>query len=358
MGEPSDPPEGTPEGAPGGGDDEYRSVVFDETFVRAARLQEFSAQERITDHTPAVRRLPPARRSGLSRQALVLVLLIAVAFGTAVYMGVRHPYRTPVAARPAEPLRMTVVPLAPEGAVPGARDVALLYAHSPAAGFRAGAEGVPLPPTRRTANFSDDQVVTALLTARDYVVRSALDPAVVTGGETRTVRVLLDSGQQEQFDESMHRPAADGRHAVTGWLVRFDPARVRLADPHIRVRGTLQAAEADSGTLEVTTDHTVVYALRPAGAGRDAEASLFTVRRELRFRFDREDLRLRQAELLVSHVQAGPQSCTQDPSPHLHPLLAGRRAPRTPPPGTNPYAPDTTTPALCGTLSEAAQPKL
>ncbi len=86
---------------------------------------------------------PPARRSGLSRQALVLVLLIAVAFGTAVYMGVRHPYRTPVAARPAEPLRMTVVPLAPEGAVPGARDVALLYAHSPAAGFRAGAEGVP-----------------------------------------------------------------------------------------------------------------------------------------------------------------------------------------------------------------------
>ncbi len=121
---------------PRGGDDEYRSVVFDETFVRAARLQEFSAQERITDHTPAVRRLPPARRGGLSRQALVLVLLIAVAFGTAVYMGVRHPYRTPAAERPAEPLRMTVVPLAPESPVPGARDVEQLYAHSPAAHFR------------------------------------------------------------------------------------------------------------------------------------------------------------------------------------------------------------------------------
>ncbi|MCX4620128.1 SCO2583 family membrane protein [Streptomyces albogriseolus] len=358
MGEPSDPPEGTPEGVPRGGDDEYRSVVFDETFVRAARLQEFSAQERITDHTPAVRRLPAARRSGLSRQALVLVLLIAVAFGTAVYMGVRHPYRTPAAERPAEPLRMTVVPLAPEGPVPGARDVGQLYAHSPAARFRAGAEGVPLPPTRRTANFSDDQVVAALLTAKDYVVRSALDPAVVTGGETRAVRVLLDSGQQEQFDESIDRPAADGRHAVTGWLVRFDPARVRLADPHIRARGTLQAAEADSGTLEVTTDHTVVYALRPAGAGPDAQASLFTVRRELRFRFDREDLRLHQAELVVSHVQAGPQSCALDPAPRLHPLLAGQRAQHTAPPGTNPYAPDTPAPALCGTLAEAAQPRL
>lgn len=325
--------------------------------MRAARLQEFSAQERITDHTPAVRRLPPARRGGLSRQALVLVLLIAVAFGTAVYMGVRHPYRTPAAERPAEPLRMTVVPLAPESPVPGARDVEQLYAHSPAAHFRAGAEGV-LPPTRRTANFTDDQVVSALLTARDYVVRSALDPAVVTGGETRAVRVLLDSGQQEQFDESIDRPAADGRHAVTGWLVRFDPARVRLADPDIRVRGTLQAAETDSGTLEVTTDHTVVYALRPAGADRDAEASLFTVRRELRFRFDREDLRLHQAELVVSHVQAGPQSCALDPAARLHPLLAGQRAPHTPPPGTDPYAPDTTTPALCGTLAEAAQPRL
>ncbi|MCZ9343699.1 hypothetical protein NGM37_38715, partial [Streptomyces sp. TRM76130] len=128
MGGPSDPPEGTPEG----GDDEYRSVVFDESFVRAARLQEFSAQERIADHTPAVRRRPVLRR-GLSRQVLTLVVLIAVAFGTAVYMGVRHPYQSPVARQSAEQVRMTVVPLAPGGEVPGAADAERLYAHSPAA---------------------------------------------------------------------------------------------------------------------------------------------------------------------------------------------------------------------------------
>ena len=64
-----DPPEGTPEGAPGGGEDEYRSVVFDESFVRAARLQEFSAQERMADHARAVRSRPPAARAGASRQA-------------------------------------------------------------------------------------------------------------------------------------------------------------------------------------------------------------------------------------------------------------------------------------------------
>src|ERR1044072_256786 len=171
-----DPPEGTPEGGPGGGEDEYRSVVFDESFVRAARLQEFSERERMGDHTPGVRKSPPLHR-GLSRQAIILVLLIAVAFGTAIYMGVRHPYQSPAARQPVEPLRMTVIPLAPPGKGPGHTDPEYLYAHSPAAQYRVGAEGIPLPASRRTAHFSDSQVVTALTTAKDYIARSALDPA-------------------------------------------------------------------------------------------------------------------------------------------------------------------------------------
>ncbi|MET9521211.1 hypothetical protein [Streptomyces coeruleorubidus] len=356
MGGPGDPPEGTPEGAPGGGEDEYRSVVFDESFVRAARLQEYSAQERISDHAPAVRRVPPLRR-GLSRQALVLVLLIAFAFGTAIYMGVRHPYQTPAAQETAEPLRMTVIPLAPEGKVPGTADTAYLYERSPAAQFKTGAEGVPLPASRRTAHFSDSQVVSALTTAKDYIVRSALDPDVLTGREVRAVRVLLAPDQLDQFDQSFARPTADGRHAPTGWLVRFDPSRAELADRRVRVQGTLQAAEADSSTLEVTADHTFVYALRPAGAGGKAEASLFTVRRELHFRFDRDDLRLHQAQLVVSYVQAGPLSCAEDSTNHLRPLLAGQTAKEGGPAGTDPYATGSAT-ALCGSLATSAQPRV
>jgi hypothetical protein len=356
MGGPGDPPEGTPEGGPGGGEDEYRSVVFDESFVRAARLQEFSAQERIADHAPAVRRRPPLRR-GLSRQALILVLLIAVAFGTAIYMGVRHPYQTPAAQQPAEPLRMTVIPLAPQGRVPGHTDPEYLYAHSPAAQYRIGAEGIPLPASRRTAHFSDSQVVAALTIAKDYVVRSSLYPEVLTGEQGRPVRVLLDSDQLDQFDESFDRPAADGRHAPTGWLVRFDPSAAELADGRIRVQGSLQAAETDSATLEVTADHTFVYALRPTGAGDKAEASLFTVRRELHFRFDRDDLRLHTAQLVVSYVQAGPLSCAEDSAAHLRPLLAGQSAKAGGPAGTDPYATGGAT-ALCGSLAASAQPKV
>lgn len=355
MGGPGDPPEGTPEGAPTGGEDEYRSVVFDESFVRAARLQEFSARERMADHAPAVRRRPALQR-GLSRQALILVLLIAVAFGTAIYMGVRHPYQNPV-ARPPEPLRMTVIPLAPQTPVPGAANVEDLYAHSPAAQFGVGAEGIALPASRRTAHFSDSQVVAALTTAKDYLVKSSLDPEVLTGATDRPVRILLDPLQLDQFDQSFTHPAADGRHAPTGWLVRFDTARTELADFRIRVQGTLQATESDSNTLEVVADHTFVYALKPAGADAGAKASLFTVRRELRFRFDRDDLRMHQAELTVSYLQAGPLACADDSADRLRPLLAGQTAKAGGPAGTDPYATDGAT-ALCGSLATSAQPRI
>ncbi|MGW5470489.1 SCO2583 family membrane protein [Streptomyces chartreusis] len=366
MGGSGDPPEGTPEGGPGGGEEEYRSVVFDESFIRAARLQEFSAQERMADHAPAVRRRAPVRR-GLSRQALVLVLLIAVAFGTAIYMGVRHPYQGPAeSGPPAEPLRMTVIPLAPEGEVPGASDTDHLYASSPAAQFRIGAEGIPLPAARRTAHFSDGQVTNALSIAKDYIVRSSLYPEVLIGDQIRPVRVLLDPDQLDQFDQSFAHPAADGRHAPTGWLVRFDSSQAQLADRSIRVQGTLQAAETDASTLEVTADHTFVYALRAVAAGtgekaeaavKAAEASLFTVRRELHFRFDREDLRLHQTQLMVSYVQAGPLSCAEDSTNRLHPLLAGQTAKEGGPAGTDPYATGGAT-ALCGSLASGSQPKV
>ncbi|MFV0136038.1 hypothetical protein ACLGIH_22985 [Streptomyces sp. HMX87] len=353
MGGPADPPDGAPEGAPGGGEEEYRSVVFDESFVRAARLQEYSAEERISDHAPPVRSRIPLR-PGLPRQALILVVLVAVAFGTAVFMGLRHPAQAPTAQPAAEPLRTTVVPLAPRGPVPGAADADRLYAHSPAAEFRVGAEGVPLPTDRSTAHFTEEQVTNALTTARSYIVRSALDPDVLTGGAVRPVRVLLAPDQLEQFDASFDRPAADGRHAATGWLVRFDTDRVELTGDEIRVRGSLRAAESDAATLEVTAEHTVVYPVRPAGDDR-AEVSLFTVRRELHFRFDRDDLRLHQARLVASHVQAGPLSCAEDSADRLRPLLAGQTAEKGGPADTDPYATDGAV-GLCGTLAGSAQP--
>ncbi|MET8682112.1 hypothetical protein ABZW18_32195 [Streptomyces sp. NPDC004647] len=356
MAGPGEPPEGTPEGVPGGGEDEYRSVVFDESFVRAARLQEFSAQERLDDHAPAVRSRRAWARSGGGRQALILVTLIALAFATAIYMGIRHPYQQP-GAQVAEPLRVTLIPLAPRGPVPGGTP-ADLFEHSPAAQYKAGAEGVTLPAVRATQNFSESQVMAALVSAKEYIVRSALDPDALTGGAVRSVRVLIDPTQLGQFDRSLERPANDGRYAATGWLVRFDPSRVALADQGIRVHGTLAVSEAGPDQLEVSGDHTSVYALRPADAGNGhaGDASLFTVRREVRMRFDRDDLRDHRLEMVQTSVQAGPETCAANAAGWLRPLLAGESAKSDSPAGTNPYAPGRTTASLCGELAPNALP--
>lgn len=326
--------------------------MFDESFVQAARLQEYSAQERAGDHAPAVHSRPTWVRKGLSRQAVVLVVLIAVAFGSALYMGIRPP-EPPRTSRPTQPLRMTVVPLVPPGPVPGAARAENLFDHSPAAQFPVGAAGINLPAAHSTAHFSDSQVVTALSTAKDYLVESSLDPDVLTGGAVRPVRIMVDPQQLDQFDQSFRHPAADGRHGPTGWLVRFDPERTALADPKIRVQGTLRYAEDNPGNLEVISDHTFVYALRRT-EGSD-RVSLLTVRRELHFRFDRDDLRLGQAELVMSNVQAGPLSCGDESASRLRPLLAGQKARDAGPAGTDPYAAGDAT-ALCGALAGSAQP--
>ncbi|MGW7110457.1 SCO2583 family membrane protein [Streptomyces xanthophaeus] len=372
MAVPGDPPNGTPEDLGGGDDefraDEYRSVVFDEDFVRAARLQEFSAEERLGEHAPAVRSRSiwssgsPGHRTGTpgrgARQGMLLVLLIATAFAAAVYMGLRNPY-VPKADGHAEPLASTVVPLAPTTTVPGGRP-AELYADSPAAEYRVGAAGINLPAVRRTQHFTEGQVVTALSIAKDYLVQSSLDPEVLAGTASRPVRVMLDPDQLTQFDRSIATPSGDGRHAATGWLVRFDPRTAVVSDAGVRVNGTLAYEEVTPDVLEVVTDHTFVYAVRPAtGAPAAADgASLFTVRRELRLRFDREDLGVRRAELASAYVMAGPQDCSADPAGGFRPLLAGA-APTTvgPAPG-DPYAGGDSrrTAGLCGVMAQPGTP--
>jgi hypothetical protein len=210
------------------------------------------------------------------------------------------------------------------------RSVQELLRKSPAAKYPVGDAGVTVPDPQSTDHFSASQVFQAAGIAKQYVVASSLDVGVVLGGKTRAVRRLLDPDQQAQFDRGVEHPAADGRHEATGWMVRFDPAKVVLADPRIRVDGSIQVTETGSDELQVTTDHTFVYALRPKAAGatagtRQAEPRpvLFTVRRELRMRFDRSALRQSKVTLLASAAEAGPQACAADQMEFFQPLFPG-----------------------------------
>ena len=319
-----DPPEGAPAGAPGG-DDEYRSVVFDESFVRAARIQEYSARERLDGASRAVRIRHVLPRS-LARQAVALVLLLVLAFGFAIYMGVRHPYHADAGGTP-PPLQVSVIPLVPDGAVP-AVPAADPFAGSPAEAYRAGTDGIQFQGAERVGGFAQSEVMEAFTTIKAYISESALEPKAVTGGDVGAVRNLLDPGQLDQFEASVTRPQGDGSREATGWLVRFDPAehlQMVGGEAGVRVDGQVSPGEDRSGALEISADHTFVYALRGPGKP-DGPVSLFTVRRHLLFRFSHQDLQQRHIQVVEAQVAAGPLSCGGGVESYFRPILAGGQA--------------------------------
>ncbi|MBD0737697.1 hypothetical protein BGM09_30905 [Streptomyces sp. CBMA29] len=323
--------------------------MFDESFVRAARIQEFSAQERLDDADRAVR-VRHALPRGLARQAVALITLIVVAFGFAIYMGVRHPYKGR-GQDATEQLRATVIPLVPSGKVASVSATAPFRGQR-AEAYRVGAEGITMPAIHRIGDFGVGEVTQAFSTAKLYLTDSSISQETVTGGDVSSVRALLDPGQLDQFDSSLSRPYTDGTHEATGWLVRFDPAaRVRLVRDGIRVQGTLDAIETGDDELEIAADHTFVYALyRPGFA--DNAVSLFTVRRQMRFHFSHADLRQRQIQVVQADVAAGPLACGAAVQNYFRPILAGQTAPGAVS-GADPYRHDRPVGAVCAPLTDA-----
>ncbi|MEU9128922.1 hypothetical protein AB0D08_12580 [Kitasatospora sp. NPDC048540] len=321
MGDPREPPEGTPEGG-SGNEDEFRSVVFDESFVRAARIQELSAQERLgPDHPRATRpRIGFGPMGSLPRQAVALLLVVVLAFAAAVYFGVSSPHRAGVVPSGSQ-LSSTMVALSPPVPVPAVADQADPFAGLPT-GYADGAAGLGVPAASATAHFTRTEVARALDTVQSYLVASALSPATLVQSDTAQARALVTAGELTQYDDSVKAPRDDRRHAATGWLVRFDPGQVALASQTVKAAGSMVVTEADSGTLEVAADHTFVYALRPAGTAQSS-AALFTVRRELRFEFEHGDVAVARLRLVDAVVQAGPTSCGAFTAGYLQPLPAG-----------------------------------
>ena len=444
MGGRAEPPEGTPEGG-SGGEEEFRSVVFDESFIRAARIQELSAQERMSSGTRPINRRG-LRGGGLPRQALALMLLVSLAFAAAVYMGTRHPY--PEAATTSVPLVMNIYPLEPgTGGIPtvspspspsaslgpsasaGASSAAgsagatasstaggtpspsatagtTGSAGSPSATASAspsasatsdawpfagtalyddsmmaiGKAGLSLPQPHHTADFSKSQVLSALSIVAQYLDVSSLTPAVLTGGNTSTVRAFLAPGQYAQFDQSVSSPVDDQQHDTTGWMVRFDGKQVQLASTDVLTGGSINFSESGSGRLGVTSDHTFVYALTPVpsatGTAQQQPIILYTVRRVVHYEFTAADINANQVEITRSTVEAGPMACGSDNSRYLQPLFptapvstaasTAKAKTHTPTPtpapssttgtGVNPY--DHHTPAwdVCGVLATGSTP--
>ncbi|MGW4378563.1 SCO2583 family membrane protein [Kitasatospora sp. NPDC004531] len=330
MGDRREPPGGTPDD--GSNDDEFRSVVFDESFVKAARIQELSAQERLAGAFGRATRMRGWGWFGsLPRQAVILLLLVTMAFAAAVYFGVSSPHGQ-VAPPSGAQLTVAVAPLSPSGTVGAVRDPVHPFAALPP-GYADGRAGFGMPAASSTAHFGGTDVQRALDAAEHYLVVSELAPATLTANETGQVRALLTTGELAQYDDSVDAPRDDQHHAATGWMVRFDPGQVALATDTVKVAGSVQVGELDSGTLEITADHTLIYALRPAGTTSDPSVTLYAVRREVRIEVDRADLDAGRVRVVDSAVQAGPTACGAVQSDYLQPVLAtaGGVNPSTPP---------------------------
>ncbi|GAB3111101.1 hypothetical protein GCM10027160_12040 [Streptomyces calidiresistens] len=353
----SEPPEGTPTGF-SGEDEEWRSTVFDESFIRAARIEEFSAQRRLEEETSPVRnRFAPAPESrwgsGLPAQGIVLGLIVLTALAVAVLLGTNSPYNG--AIEHTSPPWTVVVPLVPGEEVPGGT-VDELTAEGPVADLGVGAAGLELPEARRTEEFGREQVAQALALAKEYAVAATLTPEVLTGATVLPVRGLLRPEQQRQLDRSL--AGGEEGPVATGWLIRFDPSVAALADPRVRTGGTFTVREVGAGrALEVSVALVAAYAVRPAEADVDDPASLFMVQRRLRMEFTERDLRERRVVLVGSQVAAGPADCAVDPSRELRPLFAGERPSGDAPEGggTDPFSvlePSAAGGTVCGTLRQ------
>ncbi|GAA2802567.1 hypothetical protein GCM10010441_29140 [Kitasatospora paracochleata] len=355
MGDPLEPPEGTPEGG-SGNEDEFRSVVFDESFVRAARIQELSARERLGNNYQRATRpkvgLGPI--GTLPRQAVALLLLVVMAFAAAVYFGISSPHRQ-VSPPTGNQLTESLVALAPLTPVTAVADPKHPFAALPA-GYAEGTAGLGTPPGSATTHFTRSEVNRALDTVQRYLVASAMAPTTLVQGETGEARALVTPGEQAQYDDSVTSPRDDQHHAATGWLVRFDPGQVALADSNVQAKGAIEVAEADSGTLEVTTDHTFVYALRPAGTTSDPSVTLQYVRRELRFELDRTDLGSARLRLVDAVTQTGPTSCGAQSAGYLQPTLATAAGVTPPvPPAVDPADHTAAAWQVCGVLGQPAR---
>jgi xanthine/CO dehydrogenase XdhC/CoxF family maturation factor len=76
------------------------------------------------------------------------------------------------------------------------------------------------------------------------------------------------------------------------------------------VQGSFTVPEEVDGALQLTGDHTFVYALTPVSTdGTQQPTVLFTVRRQVVYRFTAADLAANRVELTTSATEAGPMAC-------------------------------------------------
>lgn len=308
--------------------------VFDEDFVRSARIREPSARARgmapVGPHPDAPTRAPlsetlsqparahrsPARPSRISpisgadpRHLAAILVAVAVMVGAVYFVAGRG-----TLFGGGEPASKAA---AAGGSTPATPDsTSAPFAGTPAAAYQDGAAGIELPRATASAGFNAAQVASALRAAKALLVATNLEPATLRGEHPDAFLALLDPKEtmlQETVRDALAHPT--GTDNVTLWTTRFDPREATLlAGQPVKVHGTMSFAPADDG-LRVHTDYLFVYALRAVRTRSGENAwTRVVVRRTLdvdlvdtsRFVATPGTIRLREHSLDFSNATCGP----------------------------------------------------
>ena len=156
------------------------------------------------------------------------------------------------------------------------------YAGTDVATWKSGAAAVAAPKARRVGAYTDAQVAAAYDRAKAYVLAANVDPEVLYQGTVDPVRATINGQAAANLTGLVAHPSQSMPPA--GYVTRFRPGVVPLAEPRGQVRLRAAAVEEDGEPqLAVSVASVFVYALRSA---EDADSrKLVTVRREITLEF-------------------------------------------------------------------------
>ncbi|MFD8144498.1 hypothetical protein [Streptomyces sp. NPDC059708] len=179
---------------------------------------------------------------------------------------------------------------------------------SPAARWAEGAAAIEVPAATAVGGLGEAQVAQGLAKAKQFLVASNLDPAVLRGERPRAALELLDPRQPEvpqRVERSLAQPGTENSPVTL--FTRFDPAEVRPVGDVVKVNGSMRVEAGEPGEALVVTDYTFVH---PMTKG-DGSVQRTIVRRQVTFalldpaRWDTTEgrLQLRRYDSEWSNVQ-------------------------------------------------------
>lgn len=222
-------------------------------------------------------RRPRRRRIlGLFGVLLAVALVLAALDPQAVRSVLAgHGWGTSAATAPPLPPETAAPTAAPSSADPETPTLHRPFAGSPAERYADGADGIVLPVAKPVGTNTRAEVATALRMAKEFLVASNLDPAVLAGGTPRKALALVDptaNGMREEVSRSLAHPSV--HHDPLTLFTRFDPRRVRVVGSVVKVRGRMTVSRGDHGGVRIVADYTFVYPLTRVRQHEDASAEV------------------------------------------------------------------------------------